>query len=445
MMLSALEGQVTAWLTRTNPRYYSQLSSLQDRLDTYLGGGTALTPAVQDAIYERAKDKNYAEARRKRDAAYSDLAKRGHTLPAGSLFSALQQARQDAADNNSRANIEIGVTIAEMEQKNLQFAVTQTQSLTATTLSAMIGYHQNLITINGQALDAAKSVLSALIETYNAVVRGFEAQLDAYKAEAQVYDAKLRAAMAGMELYRLEIAALEAMTNADRAKVEIYKGRIEALGILAGVYRTEIEAVVSKAGLEKLKIELYGMQVQAYSAKVQGKNGEYQGYVAAVGGEEAKIRVFTEQAKVNAVQVGAWRTKIEGKMEQIKAISLNNQTIAEQYKAGVGAYEIKVRANAQVQSTKIDYGRELVQEYGIASNAAVAKAQVYSDLYRTKTQVATERGRLENTNLIETARIQLTKAQAISQATTAMAGILGQLAASAMSGMNTLVAETVNQ
>ncbi len=441
-MYAALEGQMDAFLSKMNPQYQSQLAKLQSRLSKYLDGGTALTPAVQDAIYERTRDKGYAEYRRTRDASFDDAAKRGFTMPGGALLSAVQQARQQAADNNARAAIEIGVKIAEMEQQNLQFAVTQTASMVATTMQVLIGYHQSLVGINGQALDAAKSVLQALIETYNALVRGFEAKLEGYKAEAQVYDTKLRAAMASIELYKEEISALEAMTHVDLAKVEIYKGRIEALNTLANVYKTEVEAVMSKASLEKLKIELFGAKVQAYTATVQAKAAEYNGYAAQVNGQEAKVRVYSEQLRGYGIDADVWKTKVDGKMEQIKAISVNNQALAETYKAIVSAYATKVEANAKLAETKISFDRDLIQEYSIANQAAVSAAQVKSDLYRVQTQVAVSYATLAQTKMLEESRIHLEAAKAIAANAIAAGGVYGQLASSAMAGMNTLVAQT---
>ena len=240
-MMSVIESQVDAMLAKHNPRYHEQMARIEDQLATYLNGGTGLKPAVENAIYERARGKNDAEARRVRDAAYSEAAGRGFTLPTGALMSAVQQARQAGADNNAVAAREIVVMQAEMEQKNLQFAVTTSAGLRQTLLSAALSYHQNLISINGQALDYAKTTLSTIIEIYNTAVKSYSLKLDAYKAEAMVFETRLKSAMAGIELYQAEIKALEAMTSVDKFKVDVYRARIDALTSLSNVYRAQIE------------------------------------------------------------------------------------------------------------------------------------------------------------------------------------------------------------
>jgi len=237
--VAMLDGYVDAMLAKFNPRFAEQMSAIENQLAKYLQGGTGLNPAVENAIYERARDKNTAEARRVRESAMREAAANGFTIPSGATLAIIRQARQDGADNNARAAGEIVVQQAEMEQKNLQFAVTTSAGLRTALLNAAMGYHQNLISINGQSLEYAKTVLSSIIEVYNTAVKAFGLKLDAYRAEAAVFETKLKSAMAGMELYRMEIAALEALANVDKAKVDVYRARIESLTSLSNVYRAD--------------------------------------------------------------------------------------------------------------------------------------------------------------------------------------------------------------
>ena len=122
--ITMVNGYVDAMLAKYNPQYAAQMAAIEAQLTKYLAGGTGLNVAVENAIYERARTKNSAEANRVRDTAYVEAAARGFTIPSGALMSAMQQARQAGADNNAQATREIVVMQAEMEQRNLQFAVT---------------------------------------------------------------------------------------------------------------------------------------------------------------------------------------------------------------------------------------------------------------------------------------------------------------------------------
>lgn len=443
--ITMVNGYVDDMLARRNPQYAAQLARIEAQLSTYLDGGTALAPAVEDAIYERARAKNNAEARRIRDASYAEAADRGFTLPSGALTSAIQQARQAGADNNAKAANEIAIAQAEMEQKNLQFAVTTSASLRATMLNASLSFMQNLVGLNGQALDYAKSILSAVVDAYNVSVRAFTAQLEAYKADAQVFETQLRGALAGIELYRAEVAALEALTQVDRARVEVYKARIDGLTALSGVYRAQIEAVQGRANLERLKLDVFRSQVDAYTAQVQAKNAEWQGYSAAVDGQVARVRVFSTQAEAYSAQVQGFKANVDAQAEAVRAMAVTNDSRSRNYMAEWQGYQTVVESRGEVARTQLENQRQEITAFQAQVNLAVANATVGSEYYRAVSQVAIENARLRLSTQVEGSEAQRAYGETLARLGTANADIYAGLANAALSGMNTLAAETLQE
>lgn len=440
--VAALDGYVDAMLKKHNPQYHTQMAAIESQLTKYLAGGTGLNDAVENAIYERARSKGSAEAGRVRDAAWEDAAARGFTLPSGALMSSMQTARQAAANNNAAAAREIVVMQAEYEQKNLQFALTTSTGLRTALLNATLSYHQNLTTINGQALDYAKTTLNAVIETYNTAVKAFATKLDAYKADAQVFEVKLRGSMAAIELYKAEIDALQALVTVDRAKVDIYRARIDSLSSLANVYRSQIEAVQGRAGLEKLKLDLFQSEVQSYSALVQAKNAEWQGYVAAVNGQDAKVKIYSAQIDGYRGEIDGYRAKIDAQSEAVKATAMTNQARAEQYKAVLAGYQTVTQARGEVARTKIAVQGQVLDAFKAQVQASIGNAQVRQGYYRAVSEVAISNagGNLKaQLGEIESKRAY---GQTLAQLGTANAHIYGNLASSAMAGMNTLAAQS---
>lgn len=440
--VAALDGYVDAMLQKHNPQYHTQMAAIESQLTKYMAGGTGLNDAVENAIYERARSKNRAEESRVRDSAWEDAAARGFTLPNGALMSSIQTARQAAANNNAAAAREIVVMQAEYEQKNLQFAVSTSVGLRTALLNATLSYHQNLITINGQALDYAKSVLNAIVETYNTAVKAFTAKLDAYKADAQVFEVKLKGAMAAVELYSAEIKALEALVTVDRAKVDIYRARIDALSSLANVYRAQIEAVQGRAGLEKLRLDLFQSEVQSYSAVVQAKNAEWQGYVAAVNGQDAKVKIYSAQIDGYRGKIDGYRAKIGAQSEAVKATAMTNQARADQYKAVLSGYETVARTRGDIARTKIQVQGQLLDAFKAKVQASIGNAQVQQSYYKVTSDVAIANARGALEAQVVTANSMRDFGNVLAQLGTANAKIYSSLASSAMAGMNTLAAET---
>ena len=440
--ITMVNGYCDAQLAKFNPQYSSQMMRIEAQLTKYLDGGTGFKPEVEAAIYNRARARNEEEAKRVQDAAAADNAARGFTLPSGAMFAAMNRARQDAANNANKTSNEILVLQAEMEQKNLQFAVSTSTGLRTAMVNATLSYMQNVAGLNGQALDYAKSMLGALVETYNTAVKAFTVKLEAYKTEASVFETLMRGALAGVELYKAEISALQALTQVDQSKVDVYKARIDVLTAASNMYRTQVEAVVSKASLEKLKIDVFQAQVQAYGAQVSAKNAEWQGYSAAIGGEEARARIFNTQVQAYGAQVQGYNADISAKVEIVKAAATTNDARARQYSATMSGYQTVVQAKGEVARTQLENQRQQITAFQAQTQAAVADAQVKNEYYKALASVGISNAELQMKAMLGEIDSKAKFQGVIAELASSSARIYGDLAGAAVSGMNTLVANT---
>ena len=369
--IAALEGQIDARMDKINPEFRSQMATLEGKLRSFIvDQGTALRPEVENAIYERSKDKVSAEFRRARESAFTDAAKRGLTLPDGSAYAAVRQARLAGADANARASVEIAVKQAELEQQNIQFAITTSNQLRTAVLQSAIAYHQSLVALNGQAVDTAKTVVNNIIETYNMSLKVYSAKVEAYKAEAAVYEAHLRAIATKVDIYRAQISALQALVQVDATRIDAYKSSIDALQAIAGIYQSQIQALVAQTSIEKIKIEAFGAEVEAYRAEAQAKAAEWQGYSAAVNGEEAK-------AKVYAASMDGFRALVDSKRAQMEGYKVS----ADVQIARLGAERLKIEgfaAKVQAHAAMAQAKRGEWDGYSAAVSGEAAKIQGYT-------------------------------------------------------------------
>jgi hypothetical protein len=441
--IAMVDGYVDAMMAKYNPQYHTQMAAIETQLSRYIAGGTGLSANVEDAIYERARDKGRTETRRAIDAAYNEAADRGFSMPPGFLLAATQQARQAGADNLSRSATDIAVSQAELEQKNLQFAVTTSIGLRSTMLNAALSYMQSLVTINGQALEYAKGRLSAIIEVYNSAVKAWGAKLDAYKAETAVYETRLKASLATIDLYLAEIKALETLTTVDRARVDIYRARIESLTALSNVYRAQIEAVGQRAGLEKIKLDLFSTKVQAFNVRVQAKNSEWQGYAASINGQSALSRLYGDQVQAYVSQLKGYETSIGAQTEVVRAASLTNQARATQYKAVLDVYTAVVGARGEVARTKLEVGKQQLLAFTAQVQASTSNASIRNDYYKTVSQSALQSADLRFRAQIATIDSIRNFGTTLATLGTANAHIFSGIAGAALSGMNSLASASV--
>ncbi len=439
MMYDAVEKRTESFLKTYNPQFGTAVATLEAKLATYTNGGnTGLRTEVENAIYERSKSKTDAETQRVQAEALRTAARRGFTLPDGALMSALQQARQAGADNNAKAAVEIAVMQAEMNQKNIQFALTLSADVRKTMVNAMLSFHQNLISLNGAALQYSQNIVNALMQKFNAEVQVFQVKLEQYKADADVFRTLTEASMNEVKIYEAEVNALQAMVNVDSAKVQMYRSQIEAHQAAVVTYSKNVEAIVQVASLERLKLDLFQAEVQAYSAEVQAKGSEWQAYSAAWGGEEAKVKAYLSEAQVYSAQVEGYRARVQAESSRIQALAASNQAELGSYTAQVQAYGEEARANASVIAAEISTQGALINAYQVESQAVIAKASAEAERYKALGTVRIAEAQLNMQSAIEQTRLNVTLSQNNAQIALSAGQVYAGMASAALSGVNTL-------
>lgn len=435
---------VRQWIDTHNPEYHSQLAAIEAQLSKYLQGGTGLSEEIETKIYDRARAKNDLETKRVQDAIVADAAAKGFSLPTGAVFSAMNRARQEAATNNSKTSSEIAIAQAEMEQKNLQFAVTTSAGIRASMVSAASAYMGHVINIQGQAMKYAEMTYQTIVGVYNASVQVFSARMEQYRIYAAIYDAEIKGVLAEADLYRTEIAGLESAVNVDRAKIDAFKAVIDASTAAANMYRAQVDAVLGQANMEKLKIDMFQAQVQAYGANVQALNAQWGGYSAEIQGNKAEFEAFSARVEAFGAEVKAKQAQVEAYAVTAKAIGDTNIAKATVYQSQLGAFR------AQVDASKAVIEAETVQNKGqldgymaaLAGFEAAAKIEIAKFSADADAKAKNAAGNL--TAQVETSRALTQYGINFARLSTDGAQIYGQLASSAMSGLNTLSAQIAN-
>ncbi len=434
------DAYVSAWIDRENPAHRAQLARLEAELERYLRGGTGIKEEVQDAIINRAREKQSRDAEATRLAAYSEAASRGFTLPSGALMSAVARARQEASNNVSKAITDLAVAQMEMEQRNLQFAVTTSANLRQTMVSASLNYMGQIVSLNSQAMDYAKSVFANVVELYNASVRVFSARVDAYRTYAAVHEAQIKAAMAKLEVYQAEIEALKALTDVDQTRASIYKIQVDAITSVIALYRAQIEAVQGRASLEKLKLEIFQTQTQAYGTQVQAKNAEWSAYNAELAGEESKIRMYNAQLAGFNAELDAYRAKIAAKTAESDAVIRENAAQTDRYQAMVQTYTARVNAESARAQAENDNNRQIITAFNAEMAGFELKTRVDLARYSTEAEVNIKNATGNLQGQVESSKGNLEYGKTLSDLSLQIGKIYSALGSAAMSGINTLVA-----
>jgi hypothetical protein len=440
-MMADINNQVSTYLNEISPDHGRMYNDLVAKLHEFASGQTetGFSPAVENAIYERSKSKTNAETTRVQQDALLTAARRGFTLPSGALMSAMQQARQAGADNNATAAREIVVQQAELQQKNMQFALSAINELHKTTITASLSYQQNVIQLAGMAIQYASQLIDALIKMDQMLVQVYNAKLEGYKADASVFETLIQAGMRQVELYKARIQGEMAKVEVDKARVDAYKSQVEAHKAAVDAYGSNVQAIVALANLEKIKVDVFQAQVQAFSAEAQAKAVEFQGYAAAWNGEEAKTRAYAAQVQAYSTQVEAFRTTIAAEGERIRALGISNQSELGAYEAEVRAWGTQAQANATVVSAQLDQQKTMINAYDAGSRAVIAQASAEAERFRALSTVAIENAKMQNTLITEQGRISVENIKMAASTAASVGDTYGRMAGAAVSGATTLL------
>lgn len=445
IMKEAITASLDEFLDKEFPQFRSGMAAIEDRLATYLQGGTALTADVENAIFNRTMDKTNSEGKKMSADIWGKAARAGFTIPPAILLSQQQDIEQERRNMNARAATEIAIKQAELEQANLQFAVTQSINLRQIAIQASIAYYNGLVSVNGQALEYARSVVDSIVKAYDVAAKHAEIQARTYEADARVYESLLKGAMAELEAYRSTIEGLKAQAEVDTAAVNAYSARVRAVQAEADVYTAQINGFKAQAEIERLKAEIYDITVKAYASKVNAWSAKWEGYKAAVGGESAKMEAAAAQQRAYTSTVAAYEAKLKGRTAALEGKIQANDSAFKAYGVLAQAYSAQVGALAEVTKGEAAALSGEVEAFRAKASASTEFSRSQIAHYEAATRASYQAAMITFQNLKEHNEVELRKAEAYAKVATAAGDVWSAAASASLSGLNSLASVTLQE
>lgn len=305
------------------------LTNLKTMLVSRLSGGTGLNPAVEAAIWDRARSRevqlgaaNEAEVTRTHEAL-------GFKLPTGALAAQLRAAQQDTIGKISTLSRDVAIKQAEMEQENLKQTIEQGMALEG----KLVDYSYNMERLS---FESAKALADNAVQVYNAQVDQYRALLSLYDLYTKAYNTIIDAEKAKIEVYRAELAGEQTKADVNRTLVEQYKATIEAGLSQVRVFEAQVGAAKTRMELEQVKIGAVGEQIRAY--------------VAGINGQTAKVEAYKVGVEAQTARVGAHKVGIDAQL-----------SLVEVFKAQSSAFSAKASAQGDKARAQLAYYSGVVQ------------------------------------------------------------------------------------
>lgn len=399
----------------------SLLTKVVAVLDERLNGGTGLPPEVEQAIWDRGREREVAQLADS-IAELERMEALGYAFPPGVYLDARLKLTNEYAAKSYGHSREVMIKQAELEQANIRQALQDSISLESKLIDAYNMTEQRV-------LEGAKYATQAGVSIYNAKVEAYKAYVDTYRVKAAIYEAQIKGEMAKVEAYKAEVEAERAKAEVNTALVQQYKTQIDAAMSMVELYKAELMAVQTKAEIEKLKIEIYGEEVKAFASKIGAYTAQVEGYRASVQAEATKQEAYKSAVDAYSAQVGAQVKVIDAKIAEYKGLLEAKQTEYEGYKVAVTGESERVKALAATNNAIADTYRALVTGQASYNETLTKQWQVSLDQAQRVSDIANNAAKA-NADLYLTAR------GIASDAAKAGAQVCAQLGAAALNAVN---------
>lgn len=281
-------------------------------LDRIQNGGTGLSPTIEQAIWDRARNREDINSTRSENEINVSQAAKGWSRPTGAHLAALDELAQETQNKNADLSREIAIQQAQLEQKNLEFAIQTSLALEDTLLQ-----HNN--NIQNRALEVEKFSSSFAIEIYNAQVSQFNVELGVYTAYSQAFESRVRAELSNVEIFKAQIEGEIAKGEVNQQYIDLYRAQIDGIKAAVSLYSEEINSINTRIQAESLKLANFKSEVDIFATQVEAKRNEYSMYSEAVKGELAKVDIFDSQVKAFVSRIEAYSRSVDAEASRTNA------------------------------------------------------------------------------------------------------------------------------
>lgn len=418
---------VAAILQWSEPSYSTEvMDDVLAVIRNIWAGGNGIPAAVENAIWERAANREDLDTARAISAATIEFASRGFTSPPGMLVQRIDAIRDDAMLKKQSLSRDIATRMAELQVQNVKWACEQAVAAE----NVLFNIWNNMAQ---RQFEAAKIQLDSQLAMYNAQVALFNAQQSARATEAQIYKTQIEARI---DTFKAQLEGEIARGTLNEQKVKIYSEQIRALLSDVEIYKAEMQGASLQAEMNRNVIEAFKADVQAYAERISADKVRFDAYDSRVKGELGKAQILDAEARAYASYVNGQASVADIGIKIMQGDISKNDYLIRKYLADLEAdktrmqYQVSaVQANAEAHKANTQRFTAVagVEESKLRLEITAKEAEMRTSLALYEAEMRKAVADMEQ--LIRKATIQL-------EALKSAAQVGATMAAGAMAGIN---------
>lgn len=387
------------------PAYASQLlDDLKALIAQRIRGGTGLSSAVEQALWDRARDRETKAALAREQEVLRSAEALGFPLPQGALAGQLADARREYHEKLAELSREIAIKQAELEQSNVKDAIEQGLSLESQLMDQAVKLDQ-------LAFESAKVAAENALAVYNGQIERYKALLDGYRTFASTYETVIKAEMNKVEMFKAMLQAEQIKAEINQSLVSRYKAEIEGRMAAVEIYKTRVQAAQTLVSLEQTKVQAAGEQIRAFVATINAETSKMELYKSKVMAEATKQEAFKTQAQAYQSKVGAQAERARLAIAQLQGKISFKQLEWEGWRARLSGEVAKMDAAAKQSNIMVDGYRASAQAVETKSTGLMRRWEADIKQYESSNLIALQTAKMNTDAAIQTNNARLEAAK----------------------------------
>lgn len=270
-----------------------------------MNGEIGLPPAVEDALFERAREREVEQGERVAQQANEEWAAKGFRFQGGPLARRTDRARFDAATKVSDIAREQLVEHFRAQVESFRNGVANAIALEELTMRLFAQAEDRRFQAVRLKLDMSLAIFNAMVSKYNADAGVFQVQ-------AQVYRDRFSAEMAKVQVYSEQLRGQQLIGELNAQDVQIFSERLRGLQINADIYRARVQGYEARFNAIRAQVDIYRTQLESNNQLVNVYEADTRAFGELVRASLTRTERFTAKANMYGKQIDAWRTTYEG-------------------------------------------------------------------------------------------------------------------------------------
>lgn len=277
-----------------------------------MDGKTGLPAAVEDAIYERAREREVETGERMVQQVNEEWAAKGHRAPAGPLARRVDAAR-------FQAQVKISDLARDQFIEAWRIQIEQYRNGLATALSYEQMSMQLFVQAEDRRLQAVRMKLDLTLAVYNAAISKYNADANIFQVQAQVYRDRFSAELAKVQVFAEQLRAQQLIGELNAQDVQIFAERLRALQINADIYTAQVRGYEARFSAINAQVSVYRAQLESNQTLSNIYESDVRAFGEMVRASLSRQERFRTKADMYGKQIDAWRVTYDGVLEGHKA------------------------------------------------------------------------------------------------------------------------------